>query len=490
MQSGFSTRSVSTSGHSATSSTSSLPFPSSENSAFDASTPGYMQRVVTPVGQRPHRYSLASSRSNDIPQYQPVYEPAPPSHRSSYHAPSRQGPRYSMPLVSSGFIPVSSTFETASQPTHALVSYGSEPSGLAPPPTNPQFTPLGFTPAPPHTPVSMSYAPRPSVSPSPTSTTTSTSTGSFRSTSLPPQPQPSYVPQPGYNPPVSAPPSSHPPTLPLQMYPPPSQSAPPQVLPGPTQPLAGEMHEYISPTSLVQVSPVRVVSSHVPGSRPLPPQPQQATQRIPTSASISANQAYNQAIGALPLPYGQNPVPPHPSDPGLPPVQQNPLPVPPGPPGPLGPGFHTPPRPTNAVVPIPTNSSYRHVPSPSPQPSPSRQSPNPHIADGMAQSNGFLPPPSPVPPQRGQLRSVSGRPSLPLPLPPPPPPPPVMGSYQHQPFPQLPIPPSLVSSSSQSQQQYLPSSTSAVMQGGLPFYSGPPPRPPAQIADSLEPAAH
>jgi neural Wiskott-Aldrich syndrome protein len=482
MQSGFSTRSVSTSGHSATSSTSSLPFPSSENSVLDASTPGYMQRDVTPVGQRPHRYSLTSSPSYDIPQYQPAYEPTPSSHRSSYHASSRQGPRYSMPLASSGFFPVSSTFETASQSTHALASYGSEPSGLAPPPTNPQFTPLGYTPSPAHTPVSTSYAPRPSVSPAPTSTTTSASTGSFRSTSLPPQPQPSYVPQPGYNPPVSAPPSAHLPTLPLQMYPPPSQSAPPLVHPGPTQPLVGEKHEYISPSSIVQVSPMRVVSSHVPGSRPLPPQPQQATQRIPTSASISANQAYNQAIGTLPLPYGQNPVPSHPSDPGLPPVQQNPLPVPPGPPGPLGPGFHTPPRPTNAVV--PTNTSYHHVPSPSSQPSPSRQSPNPHIADGMAQPNGSLPP-SPVPLQRGHLRSVPSRPSLPMP-----PPPPVMGSYQHQPFPQLPIPPSLVPSSSQSQQQYLPTSTSALMQGGQPFYPGPPPRPPAQITDSLQPAAH
>ena len=479
MQSGFSARSVSTSGHSATSSTSSLPFPLSESPGLDASTSG---RAVTPVGQRPHRYSIASSRSYDIPQYQPAYEPTPPSSRLSYHPPSRHGPRYSMPPASSGFIPVSSTSETALQSTRTLASYGSESSGLPPPPpTNPKLTPLGYAPASAHTPVPRSYTPRTSGSPAPTLPTTSTSASSFSSTSLPPQSQPSYVPQVGYNPPVSAPPSSLS-ALPLPTYPTPPQSAPPQVHPGPVQPLPGEPHEYISSSALVlRGSPSRVVSNHVPGSRPLPPQPQQATQRIPTSATISANQAYNHAIGALPLPYGPNQVSPLTSDSGPPPVQQNPLPIPPGPPGPLGPGFHTPPRPTKAIAPV--NSSYHHIPSPSPQPSPSHQSPNSHIADGMAQSNGSLPP-SPVPLQRGHLRSVSGRPSLPLP---PPPPLPTMGSYQHQPFPQLPTPPVL---SSQSQQQYLASSTSALMQGGQPFYPGPPPRPPAQISDSLQPAAH
>jgi neural Wiskott-Aldrich syndrome protein len=382
-----------------------------------------------------------------------------------------------MPMASSGFSPVPPTFEAASQSTRGLASYGSEPSGLAPPSTNPQLTPLGYTPAPVHTPVPTSHTPRPSVSPAPTSTTTSTSANSFRSTSLPPQTQPPYVPQAGYNPPFSAPP---PPALPLQTYPSPSQSAPPQVHPGPTQSLAGEPHEYISPSALVlHVSPSRGVPNHVPGSRPLPPQPQQAAQRIPSSAQMSANQAYSHAAVAFPLPYGQNPVLPLSSEAGPPPpVQQNPLPVPPGPPGPLGPGFHTPPRPTNVIA--PANASYHHVSSPSPQASPARQSPNPFIVDGMAQPNGSLPP-SPVPPQRGHPRSVSGRPSLPLP---PPPPLPAMGSYPSQLFPQLPMPPPLISSS-QSQQQYLPSSASAVT-----FYPGPPPRPPAQMTDSLQPAAH
>jgi hypothetical protein len=281
------------------------------------------------------------------------------------------------------------------------------------------------------------------------------------------------VPQAGYSPPVSAPPSSHLPAPSLPMFPTPSQSAPPQVHPGLVQPVSGQPHEYISTPAPVPQATNRVVSNHVPGSRPLPPQPQQAIQRVPPSA------AYTHAIGALPLPYAHNQVHPLTSDSGLPPVQQNPLPVPPGPPGPLGPGSHTPSNSTNAIV--PTSPSYHHTPSPSPQPSPSQRSPGLRLA----RSNGSLPP-SPVPPVAGHPRSISGRPSLPLP---PPPSLPAMGSYQQLPFPQLPIPPAPVPSS-QSQQQYLTSSTSSVMQGGQPFHPGPPPRPPTQIPDPLQPTSY
>ena len=89
MPSSFSTRSVSTSGHSATSSSSSLPFPVSEGSVHDTSPSSFAHRAVTPAGQRPHRYSLASSQSHEISQYQPAYEPAPPP----------RGPHIIHPLV-------------------------------------------------------------------------------------------------------------------------------------------------------------------------------------------------------------------------------------------------------------------------------------------------------------------------------------------------------------------------------------------------------
>ena len=449
MQSGFSTRSISTSGHSATSSSSSLALPISENSGHDTSV---AHRAVTPIGQRPHRYSLASSQPSEIPQYQPYYEPTPPP-RSLYHTPPRNGPRYSMPAASSGFIPVSSTVGSALHSARALVSYGSEP-GLAPPPTHASNV-QGYSPAPTPAPAPVSFTPGSAVSPA------STSPGSFLSTTSLPQ-QPSHIPAP-----------------PLQMFSTPSQSAPPQVYPGHVQPVSAQSHEYISTSAPVPQATIRVVSNHIPGSRPLPPQPQQAMQRFPPSASMTANQAYNQAIGALTLPYAQNQVRPPATDSGLPPVQQNPLPVPPGPPGPLGPGSHTPSNSTNAIVPA---SSYHLTPSPSPQPSPSQQSSGLRMPDGMAHSSGSLPP-SPIPPPTGHPRSISGRPSLPLP--PPPPLLPATGSYQQLPFPQLPIPPAPVPSS-QSQQQYLNSSPSSAMQAGQPFHPGPPPRPPAQITDSLQ----
>lgn len=507
MQSGFSSRPASISEHSAALSSSSLAFPVSESPSRDSSmassphravTPsGQRQhryslaspsqddnssassphRAVTPSGQRPHRYSIASSQSYDITQYQPAYEPSPPP-RSVYHTPPRHGPRYSMPAASSGFIPVPSKFGSASHSVRTLASYGSEPSGLAPPPTNASTTVPGYTPTPALTPAPASFTPGPPVTPASTLPPASTSPGSFLSTQ-----QTLNVPQVGYTPPVSAPPASHLPAPPLPMFPSPSQSAPPQVHQSLVQPVSGQPLEYITTSAPVPQATNRVVSNHVPGSRPLPPQPQQARQRVPSSTPIPANQAYNHAIGALALPYAQNQLRPPTSDPGPPPVQQNPLPVPPGPPGPLGPGSHTPSNTSNNVV--PTGSPYHHTPSPSPQPSPSQQSPALRMLDGTSPSNGSLPP-SPVPPRAGHPRSVSGRPSLPLP---PAPPLPAAGSYQQLPFPQLPIPPAPLPSS-QSQQQYLTSSPSSVMQAGQSFHPGPPPRPPTQISDSLQPSSY
>lgn len=472
MQSGFSSRSLSTSGHPAALSTSSLAFPVSESPSHDISIAGSPHRAVTPSGQRPHRYSIASSQSYEIAQYQPAYEPSPPP-RTVYHTPPRHGPRYSMPAASSGFIPVSSQFGSGSHSVRALASYGSEPSGLAPPPTNASTTVPGYVPTPSLTPASASFTPGPPVTPAPTLPPAPASPGSYLSTQ-----QSQTLNIPGYSPPVSAPP--HLPAPPLQMFPTPSQSAPPQVHQGLVQPVSGQPLEYIS-TSTPQTTN-RVVSNHVPGSRPLPPQPQQPPQRqrVPSSTPVPANQVYSHTIGALPLPYAQNQLRPPALDSGPPPVQQNPLPVPPGPPGPLGPGSHTPSKSSNNMV--STSSPYHHTPSPSPQPSPSQQSPALRMLDGTGPLSGSLPP-SPVPP-RGHPRSVSGRPSLPLP---PPPPLAATGSYQQLPFPQLPIPPAPLPSS-QSQQQYLTSSPSSVMQAGQSFHPGPPPRPPAQIFDeSLQP---
>lgn len=483
MPSSFSTRSVSTSGHSATSSSSSLPFPVSEGSVHDTSPSSFAHRAVTPAGQRPHRYSIGSSQSYEISQYQPAYEPAPPPSRSSYHTPPRHGPRYSMPAASSGFMPVSSTFESPSRSPRTLASYGSEPSALASPPTNANLTVPGYASSPSHTPAPTSFTSGPPVSPAPTPSTTSTSTGSFLSTNSPQRSQPTYLPQAGYNAPVSAPPSTHLPTPPLPAVPTPPQSAPPQVHPGLSQPVSSQPHEYVSSSALVPQARSRVVSNHVLGSRPLPPQPQQTGQLVPSSTSVSVNQAYPHAIGALPLPYGHNQVPPVTPERAPPPIQHNPLPVPPGPPGPLGPGFHTPPNPMSALV--PASSSYRYTSSPSPQPSPSHQSPSLRIPNGTAQSSNPLPP-SPGPPLTGHPRSVSGRPSLPLPPPPPLPP---AGSYQQLPLHQLPMPPAQVPSPQS--QQYLASSPSAVTQRGQqPFYPGPPPRPPTQITDSRQPMSY
>ncbi|KAI9466780.1 hypothetical protein BJY52DRAFT_1111136 [Lactarius psammicola] len=420
MQSGFSARSVSTSGHSVASSTSSQVFPVSESNAPDASTSSYVHRAITPAGHRPHRYSLSSSQSHEIPQYQPPYEQTLSSSKSSYHPPSRHGPRYSMPVASSGFIPVSSTFDSTLHTAHALTSYGSEPSGLAPLSANATLTLPGYVPRPPHTPAPTSYS-APPVSPAPTFSTTSVSAGSFLSTSLPQQPQALYGAQARYSPPAPAPPASHLPTPPL------STPTPPQLHAGLTQPVASQPQEYISPSNHVgHISPSRVVSNHVPGSRPLPPQPQHVPQRPPAPAST-----YSHAIGP-PMPYGQSQVPLTP-DVGLPLAQQNPLPIPPGPPGPLGPGSHTVPNSVNTV--LPTGPSYRHTPSPSPQPSPSHHSPISRISNGT----GGPMPPSSVPPLPGHPRSVSGRPSLPVP--PPPPLPSAMVSYHQQSFPQLPVPP-------------------------------------------------
>lgn len=385
-----------------------------------------------------------------------------------------------MPAASSGFIPVSSTFESTSRSLRTLASYGSEPSGLTPPPTNANLTVPGYTSSPTHTPAPTSFTSGPSVSPAPTLSNTSTSTSSFLSTNSPQQSQPMHVPQAGYNAPVSAPPSMHVPTPPLPTIPTSPQSAPPQVHPGLAQSVSRQSHEYVSSSSPVPQTSIRAVSNHVPGSRPLPPQPQQTRQRVPSSASISVNQAYPHAIGALPLPYGLNQVPPVTPERAPPPIQHNPLPIPPGPPGPLGPGFHTPPNPMSAIV--PASSSYHYASTPSPQPSPSRQSPNLRILDGTAQPINSLPP-SPVPLRTGHPRSVSGRPSLPLPPPPLLPP---TGSYQQLPLPQPPMPPAQVPSP-QTQQQYLTSSPSAMTQRGQqPFYPGPPPRPPTQVTDSLQ----
>jgi hypothetical protein len=470
MQSGFSARSVSTSGHSVASSTSSHVFPVLESNVPDASTSGYAHRAITPVGQRPHRYSLSSSQSHEIPQYQPSYEHTLSSSKSSYQTPSRHGPRYSMPAASTGFMPVSSTFDSSFHTTRALTSYGSEPAALAPQSATATLTLPGYVPRPPHTPTPTSYT-APSVSPAPTFSTTSVSTGSFLSTTLPPQPQAQYGAQATYTPPVPATPPSHLPAPPLSTATPPSQ-----VHAGLTPPVAGQLQEYNSPTHMRHISPSRVGSNHVPGSRPLPPQPQHVPQRLPAPTSIPPNQTYSHAIGPL-IPYGQSQIPPATSDAGLPQVQQNPLPIPPGPPGPLGFGSHTVPS-VNTV--LPTGPSYHHTPSPSPQPSPSRGSPNTRTISDL--TGGSIPPP-PVPPPPGHPRSVSGRPSLPVP--PPPPLPSAMVSYHQKSFPQLPIPPPLLPGS-QSQPQYLSSSTSSVMQGGQLFYPGPPPRPPAHISESLQ----
>jgi hypothetical protein len=276
-----------------------------------------MHSAVTSTGQRRHQYSLTSSQSHEIPQYNPAYEPAPSS-RPSYRTPTRTGPRYSMPASSTGFIPVSSTFDSALHSMRTLASHGSEPSGLALPPNASHPMP-GYVPAPTHTPAPMSFTPGPSVSPAPTISAASTSTGSFLSTSLPQQPQGLYIPQAGYNPPVSAPPLSHLPTPPLSIFPTPPQSTPPRVHPGLMQSASGSPHEYISPSLSVPQAVTRVVSNHVPGSRPLPPEPQQAGQRVPPSTPISANPAYAHLGRANPFLYGPNQIAPASPD-GLPPV--------------------------------------------------------------------------------------------------------------------------------------------------------------------------
>ncbi|KAI0069000.1 hypothetical protein BV25DRAFT_1817926 [Artomyces pyxidatus] len=515
VQPGLSVHSTSSSRYSLASSTSGHSYQSSElNPPPDG---GY--RAVTPQG-RYHSNSVPSSQSAySIAQYQPAYQPPPPAPSGfSYHTPPRRnGPRYSVPTASSGFVPVPS----ASEPSglHQLVSHASEPAGLAPLPSHTPVPPAGYSPTSSRTPVPSSYSPMPSHSPGlPSFLPSNPSLGSFHqpqpgppSQAMVPFPQqPAYVPPP----PVSAPPgpAQYLPPPPPSTLPIPSQSAPPQGYPNQGPPTPTQHYEYVSPMgNASQLSPTHTIPSYVPGSRPLPQPNFSQNPRLPQ------NEPYGQAPVPLQLTYGQgstlpptqsfgpppsapqnsslppppptqsfglppsvqqiNPLPPPPPTQsfGPPPTaqQSNPLPTPPGPPGPLQPGSRTPPQSQSGSPGLSPSSSFHHIPPPPPlpsQPSPSSSSPQSNFPS-QGQSQGFLQSPGHAPAGHVRTVSVSGRPSLPLPPPPP--------GAQYQSLPPPPPPPS-THFNSQIHQPYLPPSSSF---GQIqPFYPGPPPRPPAQIA--------
>ncbi|EGO01765.1 hypothetical protein SERLA73DRAFT_166282 [Serpula lacrymans var. lacrymans S7.3] len=416
-------------------------------------------RPVTPTGPSPHR----NTYSGPVP-YHPQYNNATVSHQASTR---HNGPRYSMPASSSGFMPMPIPEATPSN-FAPLPSYSSEPSGFVPhqghtpvplsysPPHHPPPHHLGqsgYAPAPAPTPTQSNFAP-PVPPPSSASFHQNYDAQSYQYPQYPPAPvsQVHYPPIPSQ----SAPPQQYrPPTAalpPPPAAPPIAQSAPPQPYHGYQPKTPSPPHDYFPPLPSSQTG-----STISTGSRPLPQQPQQPPQ----------HQNYAQ-------------YPNH---------RQPSLTLPPSSSFPQQLNSHSPTRPYAGSV-VHQSAPFQHVPPPPPAPShiqystpPQSYSPGQHSPNPGLQNNGgnsSLPPPPPLPASSRRNPSPS-RPSLPQP--------PMNVNYHstqpmYQPVLPPPPPPDM---SHHGQLQLLPPSSHQQPAYNQPanqqYFPGPPPRPPAQLTE-------
>ncbi|KAI0721888.1 hypothetical protein C8T65DRAFT_629555 [Cerioporus squamosus] len=389
--------------------------------------------------QPPQPYHHESAPLPD--PYQPPYEQAVTPAPSNFHGHGR--PRYSMPPMSSGFMPLP------------------QPSGFVPLSSNPP-QPSGFAPQPTATPAPGAYggAVIPSRLPS----------SSF-STLPPPPVAPSSFNTQGPPPSSSYPQLAH---SPSHYYPPPQNQPPSTSFPQHAAPPSSSPYPSTPPTSSYPSNPPP--TSSFPQQPPPPP---------PTSAPPTAQQSYPHSPSTPAIPHAHSAPPeqpPYPSSRPLPtPGQstsqypqharrQSSLPVPPGPPPPGAQGFYAG---TQNAPSFPTAMPYQSIPPP---PLPQQQQPPPQSSF----SNGQLTIPGPPPPLPASSSSSS---SLLQPAQPPPkrrpslPPPPVTYQQQQSAFQALPPPPPPPSLPSHLQYEPPTSSFTPAPQGHA-YYPGPPPRPP------------
>lgn len=365
-------------------------------------TPTQSQHQGTVSGGPPNPFAGQAS-------YQHQYETGPPP--SNYNLPPRNGPRYSLPATSSGFMPIAA-------PSGFMIHQPDHSGYASPPPPTPGPISYGTAQMPPQS----SFAPMPTQTPGPSGfiSPMQSSPSSFNQGQqyLPPA-QPSfqyqqydYVPQP----PASAPPMQYAP-------PPPPQSVPPQqyLAPQPPASVPPQSHSAPPQTYSGYGSSTPLPHDFVP---PPPPPP------LPNN-SLSASQGTgSRPLPAQPLQYAQQP-----------PQHQSSLPLPPS-----GQQSYSPPQ--QGVVAFPTGNGYNLVPPPPPPPLALPQM----GGRERAKSQSYRPPQTPIPPpppppplSQFHSSSPSGRPSLPQPPiayhqqqpvyqpVPPPPPPPNFGQHQYAP---------------------------------------------------------
>ncbi|EIW82210.1 hypothetical protein CONPUDRAFT_103096 [Coniophora puteana RWD-64-598 SS2] len=277
--------------------------------------------------------------------YYPTYD-AGGSSGIGYRAPTRQGPRYSMPTSSSGFAPIPTP--APPMPTSSFGStpqYVPESSGFAPAHPSHSIHPTTVAPAP------YSQNPPPSTRSRPPSHSFSTPASSF--VQNPPQPEQQYPSQHEgmypfptesqhpYSPRSAPPPPSHHlnALLPAASAPPVAHSAsqpPLHSFAGLTHATPSPSHDYGAsaptpgPPSMLTGTPIPPPLQTVPGSRPLPqPQtaPRQASLTLPPTSSYpqhpprSPTRASSVNGSGFNGPVSYSNIPPPPAPPARPPSQ-------------------------------------------------------------------------------------------------------------------------------------------------------------------------
>ncbi|KAA1466123.1 hypothetical protein DENSPDRAFT_862261 [Dentipellis sp. KUC8613] len=284
---------------------------SSEPSDHGDAEPGYvLDRPATGQVQRYHRHSAP-------------YEPAPAQPAS--HQPTRRGPRYSVPVSSSGFMP--------SRP------------GFAPPLSRTPVPTAGYAPPLPHTPAPSGY-------PAPSSLPASSSQHSQHAR-LTESPQSSFSQYSGYSLNLN-------PSTPPQFSTPPNAAAAPQThapgsrtLPQPPQTF-GQPHA--SPQGTLQYAQLSQSHTYVPPPSGPHRQLSPATSSSPSVSTPPPHSHMRSTSGrpSLPLPQPPpgpppreppiyQPIPPPPAPPTLPSHSQLPAPPPMPPQGPNYPAYPGPP---------------------------------------------------------------------------------------------------------------------------------------------------